>query len=594
VTCRHPAGRRVLVAVLFAVTVALAAGGKVPRAAAATPMSVAADPAPPPTAGGDPSPASAVRPASGFTQAPPASPLPTPPELDRPQPEPSPAPAAGPGAGDGGVLGGLFDVPKMIGDAITSLIGMLVEQAEKPVFALLGDTLLSTPDVTGNPVLAGLWSASLGTAGAAYVLFVLVGGVLVMGYETVQTRYALKQIAPRLVIGLAAAASSLTVLGKAIALANAASQAILGSSSVSGKGVAQQWLAALIGLPGGGLLGPSLALIELALIFGVLVGYTVRVALIAVLAACAPLALSCHALPVTEGIARLWWRAVAGCLVIQLAQSTVFIVGLKLYFAPGNTVLGLPNPSQLSNLLAGLCLFWVLVKIPGWTARVIFRATPITLPGTPLPLRILRSVALAALLRGATPRVTRTPPARPGRGPTPPGPGPHPGPGRRPGPGPGRNAPGPPGPGSGSPSTSPTPPPPTGPPTPSGTGGTAPTSGGPTVSPPPSPSSSGPPSPGGVPHPAAARRKQQLTLPIPATKTPARPAHPVQTWLPVKASRQPRASTPPPLPAPPPAPRLRGRQTALPIPATRVRLRPPRPVQMRLPLDDPSTPPRRR
>jgi hypothetical protein len=95
-----------------------------------------------------------------------------------------------------------------------------------------------------------------------------------------------------------------------------------------------------------------LALIVLALAFGVLIGFTVRIALIAILAACAPLALSCHALPVTEGVARLWWRAVAGCLVIQLVQSTVFVVGLKLYFAPGNTILGVPNPNQLSSMWA--------------------------------------------------------------------------------------------------------------------------------------------------------------------------------------------------------------------------------------------------
>ena len=58
---------------------------------------------------------------------------------------------------------------------------MLIEQAEKPVFALLGDTLLATPDVTGNRALVELWTGALGVAATGYVLFVLVGGVLVMG-----------------------------------------------------------------------------------------------------------------------------------------------------------------------------------------------------------------------------------------------------------------------------------------------------------------------------------------------------------------------------------------------------------------------------
>ncbi|WP_269853955.1 hypothetical protein [Streptomyces sp. RPT161] len=496
-------------------------------------------------------------------------------------------------------MGDLFDVPKMVSDAIASLLGALIEQAEKPLFALLGDTLLATPDVTGNPALVELWTASLATAGAVYVLFVLVGGVMLMGHETVQTRYALKQIAPRLVIGLVAAASSLTILGKAIGLANAASQAILGSTTVSGKGIAQQLIGQVLLPSGGALYGLILGLIVLALIFGVLIGYTVRVALIAVLAACAPLALSCHALPVTDGIARLWWRGIAGCLVIQLAQSTVFVVGLKLYFTPDNTIFGVPNPSQLSNLLAGLCLFWVLVKIPGWTARVIFRSTPITMPGAPMPLRILRSVAMAYVMRGAFRgmRPARTPPARPGRGSASPGPGNRPGP--RPGPGgpAGRGTPGTTGPGPGTcpPSASPS----IGPPAPHGPGGATPTSGGTTVQSPSPPGTSGPrgstpPPARGVPHPAAARRRQQLTLPIPAAKTPGRPTRPVQTWLPITATRQPRASTPAPPPAAAPPPGARGRQTALPIRVERSRLRPPRPMQMRLPLEGPSTPRRRR
>jgi hypothetical protein len=617
-TRRHARWRRlVLVCVLLPMVMASAGAGASAAAMAPglAPAVRPATPVPQPSPGSEPAtsapgpiPAPA-QPSPGLT--PPATSLPKPPALhDNPQPDPSPGPSPspgpypGPGVGGWGWVGDLFDVPKMVSDAIASLLGALIEQAEKPLFGLLGDTLLATPDVTANPALTELWTTSLATAGAAYVLFVLVGGVLVMGHETVQTRYTLKQIAPRLVIGLAAAASSLTVLGKAIALANAASQAILGSTTVSGKGVAQQLIGQVFMPSGGELYGLILGLILLALVFGVLVGYAVRVALVAVLTACAPLALSCHALPVTDGVARLWWRAIAGCLVIQLAQSTVFVVGLKLYFTPDNTIWGVPNPSQLSNLLAGLCLFWVLVKIPGWTARVVFRSTPITMPGTPLPLRILRSVAMAYILRGAfhgttarsTARVRPSP--RPGQGPPQPGSGrPRP-PGPGPGSGPGRPTPGASTPGANSPSPGAPPHPSPKPPAPLGLGGTAPPSGGTAVKSPPSSNPSGsrtsmPPAARKVQHPAAAQRKQQLALAIPTAKMPGRPSRPVQTWLPITAARQPRTGTPPPPPAPPP-PGSRGRQTVLPIHASRVRVRPPRPMQLRLPLENPSTTPRRR
>ncbi|MET9296875.1 hypothetical protein [Streptomyces sp. NPDC003077] len=461
---------------------------------------------------------------------------------------------------------------------------MFIEQAQRPVFALLGNTLLSTPDVTDNPALTELWTASLATAAAAYVLFVLVGGVLVMGHETIQTRYRLKQIAPRLVIGIVAAISSLTVLDQAITLANAVSQAVLGNTTISGKGVAQQLLGQLL-LPGKGTLyGLILGLIMLALVFGVLIGYTVRITLIAVLTACAPLALSCHALPLTDGIARLWWRATAGCLVIQLAQSTVFVVGLKLYFAPDNFLWGIPNPSQLSNLLAGLCLFWVLVKIPGWSARVIFRSTPVSMPGTPLPLRLLRSVALAYIMRGVfrgtTP--TRNPFVRPGRGSTPPGPGQSPGPPPPPGRPGGPVGATPPGPG-----TPPPPPSPAAPPSPPGTGGVPPPPGGTAVhSPSPGPSGSSPSH--RVPRSPASRNGQQLPPVTSRTPPPGQPGHPAQTPLTGDADRPSRGSS---TPAPATAPRPPGgRQTVLPIRVERVRFRPSRPVQLRLPLENPTPP----
>ena len=112
-----------------------------------------------------------------------------------------------------------------------------------------------------------------------------------------------------------------------------------------------------------------------------------------------PLALACHALPQTEAVAKLWWRALAGCLVIQVAQAIALAVAVRLYFAPGNTILGHPNPSQLETLLSGICLFWVLWKIPSWTVQVILRGTPASSPQTPGAVRMLRSIAIALLLR---------------------------------------------------------------------------------------------------------------------------------------------------------------------------------------------------
>ncbi|MFT9480776.1 hypothetical protein [Streptomyces sp. Mo3] len=97
-------------------------------------------------------------------------------------------------------------------------------------------------------------------------------------------------------------------------------------------------------------------------------------------------------------------------------------------------------------------------------------------------------------------------------------------------------------------------------------------------------------------HPAQARRKRQLTLPVAAQRVSSRTPRPVQTWLPIRAERVPRPHTAASGSASPssarpsasrPVPRMASRQMVLRIPAERVRARPARPVQLRLPLEPP-------
>ncbi|MBD0741679.1 hypothetical protein BG418_09295 [Streptomyces sp. CBMA152] len=512
----------------------------------------------------------------------------------------------------------------MIVSAVTSFLGMLVDQIMKPLRELLADTLLSTPDITEQADIKRLWTGSLSIAVGIYVLFITAGGVTVMGHETVQSRYALKQIAPRLLIGVTAAATSLTVMGKAISLANALSYALMGTdASDAGKGMVERVIPfALFGGPGTALYALLIAVLTIVLILAVLVGYIVRIAVIAVIAVAAPLALSCHAHPVTDRVARLWWRALAGCLTIQVAQSATFIVALKLFFAPGATLLGFPKPSRLGTMLAGLALYWILFKIPGWCMRVVFRATPVH-PQLPASLRMLQSVALWRLINRYVPGAStlrRRPGGggggRPGGGP---GRGGRPGGGGRPGVGGGGRVPRPmPGglagyalrrgrglfargraaisrPGGAPPATSTA----VSSPASRATAASAPARTRRTSPPATRARTAAAPRAGGNPraamHPTQARRVQQLKLPIPAKRAAGRTARPVQTWLPINAPRvrPPRPTSTPPAPsaaAALPAPAQRPRQLALPIPAPRVRTRPPRPVQLRLPLEPPRPP----
>ncbi|MEI5009110.1 hypothetical protein RB196_19075 [Streptomyces sp. PmtA] len=316
--------------------------------------------------------------------------------------------------GSGGL--GFFDVSGMIVNAITSFLGTLVEQIMKPVREFLAATLLATPDVTRHADIKTLWKALLGITAGIYVLFVTAGGITVMGYETVQTRYTVKEIAPRLLLGFAAAASSLTVMGKAIGLSNALAHAVMATDMAgAGQGMVERVLPfAVFGAPGVQLYLLLLALVMIALVLAVLIGFLVRVAVMALLAVCAPLMLACHAHPLTDPIARLWWRALGGCLVIQVAQSVTFVLALKLFFAPGATTLGIPRSDQLGTMLAGVSLFWVLFKIPGWTLQVVLRGSPIQQPGGGL--RVLKHLAMYRLVRPLLPRTCPAASRWPGRG----------------------------------------------------------------------------------------------------------------------------------------------------------------------------------
>ncbi|MGW3956989.1 hypothetical protein ACWEKM_40245 [Streptomyces sp. NPDC004752] len=527
----------------------------------------------------------------------------------------------------------------MIVNAITSFLGMLIEQIMKPVREFLADTLLATPDVTRHADIKRLWTAMLGITAGIYVLFVTAGGITVMGYETVQTRYALQQIAPRLLVGMVAAATSLTVMGKAIGLSNALAHAIMATDlSDAGQGMVERVLPfALFGAPGLKLYLLILAIVMIVLVLAVLTGFLVRVAVMALLAVAAPLMLACHAHPLTDPVARLWWRALAGCMVIQVAQSMTFVLALKLFFAPGATTLGIPKSDQLGTMLAGVALFWVLFKIPGWTLQVVLRGTPIHNPHAPTGVRILKHLAMYRLMDHYLPgmsRLRRHPGGGGGTGLGPgrggPGGGGRPGRGRG-GPGGGRPPAAPPGhggvrgrglallargratlvrPPGGRPGAAgqPAPGAPAGPgrrraggagthpvPAAADAAGAAgrprrtPQRRGPGAAPP----VRTPRGPRAVIHPARARRIRQMALPVTTGRSPTRQARSTQLWLPIRAERAPApppaarapGATPPPLTRPAPVPRAR--QLALPIPARRVRVRPPRPMQLRLPLEPP-------
>ncbi|MDA8275746.1 MAG: hypothetical protein M0029_10280 [Actinomycetota bacterium] len=285
-----------------------------------------------------------------------------------------------PAPGSGGTVSGgsqpspgLFDITGHIEAAIDSWFRDLVTAALDPILTLLGHTLLATPNVTAQSRVGELWRMTEGIADAFLVLFVLVGGAIVMGHETVQTRTAIKDVLPRVVIAGIAVNASLSLAGLAISTADSLSGAVLGQGvDASGAVVVLRQLV-LGSLVDGGIFVVLLGGVVAVLAIVVLATYVVRLALVILLVVAAPICLVCHALPQTEGLAKLWWRAFFGVLAVQVAQSLVLVTALRVFLASGGPAnLGIASTGGLVDLLVSGCLCWVLVKIPSWVSRFVF------------------------------------------------------------------------------------------------------------------------------------------------------------------------------------------------------------------------------
>lgn len=271
---------------------------------------------------------------------------------------------------------GITDLSACVNEGFSSFVNLLVGESLNWLLRMLGSTLLSTPTLDQLPRIGEIWEQSRLFVVAAYSLLVLLAGILVMGHQSMQTRYTIREIAPRVVVGFLAANLSLMVGDQAIRFANATSMAVLGDSldpQTSGKAVTELFVALVSrSVVDGGLFAGLLSLVLTILLIGLLVGYVVRVGLTAILLAGAPLALMCHGLPQLEGVAHWFWRSGAGVLGIQVGQSLALVVALKVFLEPGGfNFFGTPTSDGIVNLIVLIALIWILVKIPTWVMNQV-------------------------------------------------------------------------------------------------------------------------------------------------------------------------------------------------------------------------------
>lgn len=308
---------------------------------------------------------------------------------------------------------GITNIGGCITAAINAFFRGIVTAALNPLLGLLSHTLLTTPTPDSLPRIGALWTNSWQILLASYGLLILIAGVLVMSYETLQTRLSVKEVAPRIVVGFLAGALSLWLASKAIDLANGLAQAVMGGgldANTAGKSLKHLVLGSL----GGGIFVIIIGLVLAGMLIVLLVTYIVRVALTVILIAGAPIALMFHALPQTEGVASWWWKAFGGCLAIQVCQSLTLITAMRVFLAPGGFTLFGPTATGLVNLLVALALLYILFKIPFWILSSVRGGGGHSLLGSLA--RGVIAYKTFGLLGGRGQSGVRTPPTSGGRG----------------------------------------------------------------------------------------------------------------------------------------------------------------------------------
>ena len=243
------------------------------------------------------------------------------------------------------------------------------------VLGLISDALLVTPDVTGLPQVQALTGRSIWVVDTIFVLAFVTAGILTMvagGDE--RSRYTVKDLLPRLVVGFVAAHFSQLIVGKLIELANGLTGALavdVNRDSALGAVRTHLHAAADRTVP---LLFAILAAIIVVLLVSTAFSMIVRFAVLLVLASIAPVALACHALPQTDPAARLWWRSILGCAAVPTLQACSLTAGHWMLLDPAHLlpVFGLPvEPGGVFNLLIVIVLLWTTARVPGLVRRYV-------------------------------------------------------------------------------------------------------------------------------------------------------------------------------------------------------------------------------
>lgn len=257
-----------------------------------------------------------------------------------------------------------------------------------------------------------------------YGLVIVVGGLVVMSHETLQTRYTIREIAPRLAAGLLLAGLSSTLLQQAMDVNNAIVDGfgvIAVEASPSGfdyiddfphKLDPESWENAefdyldCVEANGEDACEKPNVMVDILWILTTIICLLVLIftSIVRAIAfffvvVCAPVALACHGLPMTEWAATLWWRMLGACMASSIGQAALVWVYVKM---TDGLYWGHLFHIQVVHIYL-LVIVWMMWKVHQQAFRIA-RGRPLSIPGSRLVGAFVMSKVMDGLGRGKSPR----------------------------------------------------------------------------------------------------------------------------------------------------------------------------------------------
>ncbi|MBG6136139.1 hypothetical protein [Longispora fulva] len=253
------------------------------------------------------------------------------------------------------------------------LTGMVLGAFDGLITMITGSLLVS-PDVTGLPQVVALSGRSVWIVDTVFVLAFLAAGVLtVVSGGTERSRYHVKDLGPRLVVGFIAAHFSQLLCSRLVEVANAFTAAFAQQPlSKNATAAMRSHIVAASKDATTALLAVIIACVIVMLLASTAFQMIMRFSALLVLAILAPVAMACHALPATDSLARLWWRSFSGCLIIPALQALTLTAGQWMLEDPGNVLAAYALPGgDLTVLFIVMVVLWTTVRIPGLVGKLV-------------------------------------------------------------------------------------------------------------------------------------------------------------------------------------------------------------------------------